>query len=376
MGRGSTQILIRKIVTSLAKSPKSISQLAEETELDRTAIVKYLNILKESGLLIEEAEGTSKIFTIVPTYRTDTYFGLPLDEETEKKVNTLYHLIKKNWLQQTTRDLLRTHAQKIAYKVISSCELNIPSGWYIYGGISIASYDDSMDYHYYGFPKDTEKCIKEVTAEFAKNKHAWQSKKQQYEEAGKELYTTKEEILSILYSGRFESHPKNSMYILVKKLRRLISLAPKDSSEDYHDIVDSFQDLMLDITNKLTDDQISMKKREIISLFESVWKYIALFNFKHDLTNYYSKQVLDIHFKLDILQQEDEVIEYGSDLQLAIPENEETNEIKSKLDKALKQIKPLSLKEQEERKKEIQKMKKELGEKEFQKYLLKSVGLN
>lgn len=375
MGRGSTQILIQKIVECLTKSSKSITEIAEETDLDRTAIIKYLNILKEGGLLLEEQKGTSKIFTLAPTYRTDTYFGLPLDEKTEKDINSLFYSIGKNWMKHTTKKLLRTHAQKIAYKVISLCDLKIPSGWYIYGGISIVSYDDSQEYNYYELPKEVEVCVEQITVEYVKNEFAWQSKKQQYEEAGKNLYLIKEEILSIIYSPEFDKHPQNSLHILAKKIRKLISLAPKDPRQDYGEILDSYQDLMFDIPNKINESLILEHKRELIVLFEAIWKYIALFNFKNDLKRYYSEKILNAHFELDILQQEDEIIELGTQLQSLIPEEEITDPLKKQLHEVLSNIRILSPEEKKKQKEKIDKLKKKLGNKKFQEYLLNEVGL-
>src|SRR3989344_7355944 len=118
MGRGSTRILIGKIVECLTTGPKTIVEIAEITKLDRTAIGKYVNILKESKLLMEEEVGTSKKFTIVPTYRTDTYFGLPIEKESEEQAKSVYHLIQKYWSARTTKKLLNTYAQKIIFEVI------------------------------------------------------------------------------------------------------------------------------------------------------------------------------------------------------------------------------------------------------------------
>lgn len=377
MGRGSTQSLVRKIVTRVSEGPKSITEIAEQTGLDRTAISKYLGILTESGLLIEEPEGTSKKFTMVPTYRTDTYFGLPLDKSAEKQISSVYHSIGKNWKEITSKKLPGTHAQKIAYEVISSCqnELKIPTGWYIHGGICAVAYDDSKQYGHYGLPAIVETRIKEVTTEYAKIDHAWQVKKLQYDGAKKELYMIKEEVLAITYSPKFDGHPKNSLFILVKKIRKMFSLAPKDPQQTTG-ILDAYQDLMLDITNKLDETTILSHKREITTLLEAIWKYIALFNFKQDLLKFYSQKVLDAHFKLDIKQQEDEIIELGTQLQSLVPEDEITDPLKKKLHEALSQIKLLSPEESKKQQQELDDYRKKYGLKALNEKLRKDVGLD
>jgi DNA-binding transcriptional ArsR family regulator len=377
MGRGSTQVLIREIVKCLSINPKTITELVDEIKLDRSSIVRYLGILKESGLLNEEQKGTSKVYTLIPSFRQDTYFGLPLDKKTEQEVHSLFHLIKKFWSMNSKQQLKKTHAQKIAYKVITSCALNIPHGWYIYGGIGVASFDESTDYNYFGFPKEkeVEMCVKDVTIEYAKNEFAWQSKKQQYDEVGKELYVVKEEILSILYSGDFDKHPKNSIYVIVKKLRRLVELAPRDNRSDYMEILDSYQDLMLDLSNKVDEKILIDNKREIIISFEAIWKYIALFNFKNDLKEFYSESILEAHFKLDILQQENDIIELGTELQEYVPEDVITDPLKKKVHEALSNIKLLNSDEQKTQREYLEKMEKELGHEKFQEFLLEQAGL-
>lgn len=58
MGKRETQILIKKIISSLMNSSsKSISEISEETNIDRTVIPKYLKTLQECGILIEEKKG-------------------------------------------------------------------------------------------------------------------------------------------------------------------------------------------------------------------------------------------------------------------------------------------------------------------------------
>jgi len=361
MGRGSTQILIRKILECLAKGTRSIAEIAEATGFDRAAISRYTNILAESGLLLEAQEGASKKFTLVPAYRTDTYFGLPLEQSAEKQISSVYHLIRKRWNEISSKKLLSTHAQKIAYKVISSCdELKIPAGWYIYGGISVATYDDAREYAYYGVPKKAESCVKEATEEYAKNDYAWQSKKLQYKDAP-ELYTIKEGILALLYGPAFRADPKRSLHAMIKKVRKLISLAPKNERKEYIGLLDAYQDLLLDIINKLDDAAVKEHTREIIVLFESVWRYIALFNFKHALLGFYPENILEAHFILDIKQQEDEITGLGTQLQALMPEDEITDPMAKKLREALRQIRARTPEERAKVEKEMKEYEEKYG---------------
>ncbi len=365
MGRGSTQELLRKIIKSLKESPKSIKEIVSDTNLDRAAVSKYLKILKESKLLIEE----NRTFTLIPSYRKDTYFGLPLNKESEQKFNSLYFLIRKNWKQLTDKPLLGTHTQKIAYEVIKECKLNIPCGWYIYGGIGVMSYDNSKEYKYYGdLSKETQSVIRETTSKYAKNKYAWQSKELQYQQSKKEIYLLKEEILSIFKGQKFNSKSisdiKSALFILLKKIRRLSSMSPINNSP----ILNSYQDLMLDFTTKASGKTIINNRIDLIKLFQLIWKYIALFNFQNDLSEYYSKEILKTFFSIEISQQEYEIIELGTTLQMQIPQDQKKKELYEALSK-------IELSKKTEKKK-LEKLKKQIGLKEFNRYLREQAGLN
>jgi len=376
MGRGSTRGVVRGIANSLKNGCKTISDISEETDLDRTAVSKYIKILNEAGLLVEEVKGTKKFFSFSPNFRDDTYFGLPLTKKAEEQAYSLFYLIRKFWKENSNKKLLRTTVQKIAYEVIKKCNLDIPTGWYIYGGILVVAYDDSKDYTYSGFPKPIETCVQETTLAYSKFNHAFECKNKQYGDEQNALYDVKEEILKIFYSPKFYDHPKNSIYVINKKLRKLLRLAVVPSRKEYVGLIDAFDDLMTDISIKFNDKQILDISRNIVALFESIWKYIGMFNFKNDLKNNYSKEILYSRFIFDIIKQEDEIVELGTELQSIIPEDEIKDPLKKQLYESLDKIKPLSSEEQTLERKKLNKLKKELGLKKFNEYLRKKAGLD
>ena len=377
MGRGSTQVLIKKIFECLAKGQRTVTEISQETGLDRTAISKYIKILIETKLIMEETVGTSKVLTIAPSYNKEAYFGLPFSDEVRKDFHTLYYLIKKNWYEATNKRL--TNAKKIAYQIINSFpELkHLPKGWYQYGGTDVFVFDNDADYTYTGFPKKIEDAIKEVTKACSKIDHAYQIKNMQYKAEPKILYDTKEQILSILYSSKFDLHPKSSFAMIVKYLKKLLDVAPKNSNKDYKDTLDAYYELMFDIYSKLDDKIIIEQKRNIIPLFEAMWKYIAMFNFEKDLfeNKYYSSDVLDAHFYFDIVQQDAEVVEAGIELQALIPEDEITDPVKKKLHEALSQIRLLTPEESKVKQKEMDDYRDKHGLKALNEKLRKESGL-
>lgn len=353
-------------------SSKSISEISEETNIDRTVIPKYLKTLQECGILIEEKKGSGKFYTVVPNFREDTYFGLPLDKEIEKNAYSLYFLIKKY-----SNKLNNTNTKEIAYEVIKKHkELNIPYGRYIDGGVDILAYDKSKNYQNSGLNINVENTVKEITQQYSKTDDTWKTKKLLSENENNSLYSIKEELLFLLYSPNFDLEPKKLLHIFLKKLNILLSLAPKVYSENYNEILNSYRDLIFDIRNKLEDEVIKNYKREIILLSEALWEYIALFNFKNDLKNFYSPIILDIHFKMDISQQEEKIINLGTKLQSLIPEDEIVDPFKKDFYEKLYSGKPISPEQLKEQKNKLDKLKKEMGDENFIEFLRKEFGLN
>ncbi len=380
MGRGSTQDLIKNLINCLSEGSKSITEISDVTKLYRTAIAKYLTILKDSGLVMEEQKGNSKLFTLISNYKTDTYFGLPLDQKTEELIDSLYSNIKKKWEDATGRPLLKTTAQKIIYSVIKKCNLAIPTGWYIYGGICIKPYDPSLTYNFTNLDSNVNDCVENVVKEYSPNKHEYESKKQQYHEEVHRLYNTKEEIFSLLYSKKFS---KNSIYILQKKYIEFIRLIP-EGDEKYHNLIDDYYTIIIDITknwdnfvNENDDVEFTKFKQKLTSSFEILWRLVAQFNFKSDLFKgkFYTQALLDGHFKLDLEQTKEELVEVGSELQSIIPSEELNNESYNNLKQSINSIKPLESKEQKIKDEELKKLKKEKGQKDTSEDLFKKFGL-
>ncbi|USN45752.1 MAG: winged helix-turn-helix transcriptional regulator [Candidatus Woesearchaeota archaeon] len=380
MGRGSTQILIRNILESLAKAPKSSSEIVEETGLDRTAISRYLEILKESGFVIEEQQGTSKKFILSSKYRLDTYFGLSLDPETNKLIDSLYHLIQKSWKETTGRKLLKTTAQKIMYQIIETCNLKIPHGWYIYGGVCVKPFDYTKTYDFTGVSDHIVTCVNETVVEYSKNNFEYESKQLQYKKAGKELYDVKEDILKLLYSKNFS---KNSMYVFQKLYRTFLFDSPKLNDKVYKELINEYDTLLIDIT-RYWDDFVDEKnernfaefKQKLVSSFEALWKMVAMVNFKFDLSTFYLENELQEHFKFDMNQAKEDVIEIGSELNEMIPFEEpndpEYKKNKEALQNLNKKTDPTELKKQNE---ELDKIEREQGLEALNEELFKRAGL-
>ena len=56
----------RAIVSRLADGPQAVGQLAAGLPVSRPAVSQHLKVLKEAGLVTQEAEGTRRVYHIDP----------------------------------------------------------------------------------------------------------------------------------------------------------------------------------------------------------------------------------------------------------------------------------------------------------------------
>ncbi len=57
----------RAIVSRLAEGPQAVGQLAAQLPVTRSAVSQHLKILKNAGLVSEQAVGTRRIYRLNPT---------------------------------------------------------------------------------------------------------------------------------------------------------------------------------------------------------------------------------------------------------------------------------------------------------------------
>lgn len=376
MGKSSTQDIIRALIKLLAKGPKSINDISEETGFDRISITKYLETLKEAGVISEtykEEDARKRIFDLTCSFREDTYFGIPIDDKQNRLIDSIYNKIRKYWFEKTKRLPVQIQVQKTLYKVNKECGLKLPLGWYIFGALCVKPYNPSYDYQFYELPKGVESCIKNVVNEYAKDEFAYQTKNRQYKEEGKQLYLVKEVVLMLLYSGNFSTKSRS---ILIKYLKDLFILAPHPVDTTYSEILMEYPDLINELMIQFDDKKLKELQPEITGSFEDIWKLIALYNYKTDLESFYLKEVLDKYFRIEVLQQERCIVERCSYLQsLILPEEEPKDQIYTQLRNALEKVKRLSEEEKKSREEDLHKIRKEKGEESAQKHLLKKAGL-
>jgi len=54
----------REIFERLAQRPQAVGELAERLPVSRPAVSQHLKVLKEAGLVVEQAQGTRRVYRV------------------------------------------------------------------------------------------------------------------------------------------------------------------------------------------------------------------------------------------------------------------------------------------------------------------------
>ena len=54
----------REIFDRLAQRPQAVGELAERLPVSRPAVSQHLKVLKEAGLVVEQAQGTRRVYRV------------------------------------------------------------------------------------------------------------------------------------------------------------------------------------------------------------------------------------------------------------------------------------------------------------------------
>jgi len=138
----SKKEIVVSLVNVLKESPLSISQAANELDINWRTAKDYLEILKKLGLLFEKNIKNQRVFF----YRDETnYFHLPIKKEHEDLISTLYYLTKFYMDKIHGTNPTRLKANKILWKINKELKYNLPIGWYSYGPCCVKIYGNDED---------------------------------------------------------------------------------------------------------------------------------------------------------------------------------------------------------------------------------------
>jgi len=333
MGSRSSREILENITSVLREDGgKSIKQIVNESGAQRNTVSKYLNSLEKQDLVEYEQEGRKKVYYISDEYldlskkAKFSYFGLKVDEETRKEVVKVCNSIKDKWEEKTGRKPKKTEIQKTLAKVNDMMGLELPIGWYMYGEMSAVVYDPQEPFDdSTRVQNETEvmDSIMEAVEENTKFDSVANLMEHRYKEKEKELYIAKHNLKEDILPN---SHPKSEA---MPEIYRFAYNLPEIEDEESKRMVDEFVSIFSALYNK----EDGYMRSELISLFDAVWRLVALYNFRNDLRDQklFSEKELEIKFRIDIHSQKQEVREKLERLQDFMPEPETKDDELSQL---------------------------------------------
>jgi len=255
---------INKIKDVLKDEPLSISEIAKKLKINWRTAQDYLNILEKLELVEKkDIKNTKTYFLRDP----NNYFKLPVKKEHEKKISTIYYYIRKFCYQRFGQEPTKTQVYKIVWKINQKLKLGLPVGWYKFGPCCVQVYQGNEEKEY-AFESKAISLIRETTHKYCACDN-FTLQNQIYAEAGKKLYQIKEKLVRGVFENKEDINPL---------LMDLIKLAPRETI----DVVTDFARTVLLINNWNITKPI----------FNSVWKYITLIEFRNTLEDYYGKERL------------------------------------------------------------------------------------
>lgn len=322
MGSRSSRDILENITSALRDDGgKSIKEIVNESGAQRNTVTRYLDSLHSQGLVEYEKEGRKKVYYISDEYLDlsergkSTFAGLQVDKETRNTVSAFCNSIKNKWEEKTGSKPKKTEIQKTLAKVNDKQSLELPIGWYMYGEMSAVVWDPESPFdESRTIQEDTEvmDSIEESVEENTKFDSVAELMEHRYEEKGKDLYIAKHNLKEdILPNSRPKSKAMPEIYRFAYNL-------PNIEDEESKRMVDEF----VSIFSTLYDKDDGYMRSELISLFDAVWRLVALYNFRNDLRDQelFSEKELEIKFRIDIHSQKQEVREKLERLQDFMPE--------------------------------------------------------
>jgi len=264
MERKSPVDIIPAIINALRKGEQTLSKLSRSSNINRVTLSQYVQALEKADIIISNKKGRERIIKL--RSNPGSYFDLPIKEEDNKYIETVYAFIKETCLKLYQKQPTKTQVYKILWEIRK--EKNIPIGWYQYGPCPVKIYKGN-EKQFVNLSKDLKLKISKTVKDYCSLSNA-QLQKKIYNKEHNQLYLLKEELIT---STEIKKDDLN------KLMFELIKNVPKEA---------------VDITTDFARTALLLGWENTKIFFrDSVWKYIALVMFKESLKDYYGNEIED-----------------------------------------------------------------------------------
>lgn len=324
MGKKTKEELIEEILSALNKKKNTINEIANHIGSNWTTVRETLDLLEKYGLVGYRTEKNVKTYfrkkgrEETENEDHESYFNLPLTEKQKEIAHSLLGTVQQEYKRRKGKNPGKIVMQKIAEDVNIKSDLDLPSGWYLFGITSVVCYDPSKEY-----PENTEliggKIKKEVSSvvdEYLRLKTIEDVMIHQYRKHGKKLYIAKLSLSKLGHMG-VNLQDRETKQAVQEYLSDFLLYLPKGKySEEVQDVVNRYVLTM----NKLLlgKENLNKIKQYLCVAFNAVWEYVAAFHFYNDLLEYYDPaELLPVKEKMsnakrDAIEQIEFISEYYS----------------------------------------------------------------
>ncbi|MFH0874770.1 MAG: hypothetical protein V1859_02445 [archaeon] len=315
MARRTKEKLLIDILDQLKQRESSINDLVKDSNWSTIRDAVYL--LKELGLVDIREEKNAQVCSLKKgvdvdmegTVNSNTLFKIPITEEQNNLFSFVFSEIKKKFIEKWNREPKTTEAEKIAAEVIYDMKLNLPIGWYLHGMIPAKKYETSQIY-VFKEPvnhKEINKEIHKKIEEYGKYQYINDLIRAQYKKHQNKLYQIKEELKKIIMPS-VDLNNLETKTTLLKFMRHLLFELPrKEDASELCEIVNNYVSIMDEIF--LSSIDLNQYKVDLFTTFESIWQYIATYNFFDSLAEYYDRIILYRYFYSPLESAKDVAVE-------------------------------------------------------------------
>ena len=307
MGKRSSRELVGDIAGALTNDPQSIQSISDAVEADRQSVTKYLEELRDAGIVKEDKSGRTREFYVSEYEDNETYFELPLKNDEKERLKALFNKIMGEYRDQFDETPGKLMSQKIAVKVIKEMNLDLPFGRYQYGSITPMNFTpgDANNVGPVDFGPDFSEDEIDETVEDAVEEYGElgfrEARRKQYDEEGMKLYQLKEEILELL-AGKIDDSS-----VLERKLYSFLAKTPSLDDEVEEALVD-----FIAVAPDLVGDRFN--RSQVSTTFEQLWELIAFYCLREDMSEHYDEEVVESRTENERLEKKDEMEQALRDL--------------------------------------------------------------
>lgn len=270
--RKTPEQIKEEILTSLDEQPLSIEQLRKKVESNWSTINNYLDELSKEGkvkeiISAEKAKVYQRIFG-------DTYFDIPITNDERRKFKTLFSMILQEYKSRSKMPT-KTHLAKCAVYVIkneASGLSDLPTIWYLYGLIPQMIADPGEDYQEETKLKNKSVIQKIIQDFITKNGDKPSSilQRQQHKEYEERLYILSDEFFILTNKQSFKNEE------ILEILNEFFISCPIDNEFPEMFVL---TEKVLSLIRKLSIIGVKLEehRKEIVTTFDSLWKFIALY---------------------------------------------------------------------------------------------------